>query len=183
MTPTKKELSEPQSFGPYFALSAPLVQAMVHSVTTGLLPVEKPAEDPEQEYLSQLEGMGKAVRQAKAAGFKVVEGNPHVLLLDFDGNATLNLPVYEMLCTLLQEVPARCEWTSKSGGKHVLLRFASHKFTPLEAVAYEAALGSDLMRAALYVKRITNGVADPRVLFMPRECSAHTCNSTDDRDG
>lgn len=114
-----------------------------------------------------MEAMDKVIAKAKADGFIVIEGTPNTLLLDFDGPSKINEECLDMISSLLGEIPTKTTWNSKGGGTHAVLNFEKNTFTTAEAIAIEAALGSDPKRAALYILRLKHSVTQPRVLFMP----------------
>lgn len=145
------------------------VQDLAHKVARKLLPLATPTPDKVEEYNKSITGMGRAVKAAKNNGMTIVTGTPNTLLLDLDKGASIHEDNLKMLCDLVEEIPTSTRWPSKSGlGTHVVLQFEKATFTPAEAIALEAALGSDPKRAVLYVMRLRNKVNEPRVLFMPK---------------
>lgn len=115
------------------------------------------------------EALADALREARAAGFDVVEANEDTLLLDLDTPAAL--AQFKRVLPIVQEhfgagVPER--WKSKSGNTHVRIPLAD----PLVHTArylLQAALGSDGVREALHLVQRVNGCAEPCVLFRPTD--------------
>lgn len=158
-----------QEVGPFVVKLPQPAWAVVQAAVKRLNPKQsEPQLSDSDKYWSSLEGMGGRIDRAREEGFTIIYGSPHTLLLDLDDGGEMHEPSLELLCALVGELPMTTRWPSKSGkGTHVVLRFAKATFTPAEALVAEVILGSDPKRALLYLKRLQNGVPEPRVLFMP----------------
>lgn len=79
--------------------------------------------------------------------------------IDLDEDAVLQENVLRALCRNGLQMLLKLETTSKSGNKHVYIRF-NRALSQIERTAIQAVLGSDLMREALAIVRIFAG-CDP----------------------
>lgn len=121
----------------------------------------------EVEYAGTQAAMDAARERAVLEGLEIIEGTPSTLLVDLDNGADMN---QEMLTKLSEQFGGFTyqQWESRSGcGRHVRITM-DVSFTPAQALALESALGSDPLRTILGVKRLQNGVVQPRMLFKPR---------------
>ena len=160
--------SAARELAPEFAALPPEQQTHLRKIADRLDPPPKAVVSTAKEYEGTIEGLRKAVSNAQEAGFIIINGTPNTLLVDLDGTAELREDVLKLVSDLFKEVPTKSQWKSKDGiGTHVVLRFEKTTFTEAEAVAMEAALGSDLKRAALAILRLKNSAPQPRVLFQP----------------
>lgn len=129
------------------------------------------ATESPDEYAGTQEAMEAARGRAIAEGYEIIEGTPDTLLIDLDDGKELN---QQMLTKFAEQFGGYSyqTWASRSGtGRHVRI-MADARFTPAQALALEVALGSDPLRTILGVKRLQNGVEQPRMLFKPLPAGA-----------
>ncbi len=99
----------------------------------------------------------------------VIRPTPYQLFIDIDSAAAFKVfkeqfeLLNEMLLATFESKP------SKSGGehRHVIVTMP-HKVTPLERIALQAMLGSDLKRELLSWHRVNTDTPDPTVFFESR---------------
>lgn len=135
----------------------------------GVTPTLAPDHE-DNPYTPDQKHMDEACAKASKAGMALIYGDSRTLLLDLDDGAAVNVGVLKKLVENYGDF-TMASWLSKSGeGEHVVLKFdpGSAEWSHAEAIALEAALGSDPIRAVLSVLRIREGVTNPRVLFKPR---------------
>jgi hypothetical protein len=133
----------------------------------GIVPNLTP-DGEDHAYTPDQTNMDKACETAFKKGMALHFGDRNSLLIDLDRGAALNLVVLKKLVENFGDY-TMASWISKSGnGEHVVLRFENADWTHAEAIALEAALGSDPIRAVLSILRVKLKVNNPRVLFKPR---------------
>jgi hypothetical protein len=121
----------------------------------------------EVEYAGTQEAMDAARERAVLEGLEIIEGTPSTLLIDLDNGAELNQAMVTKLAEQFGGYSFQ-QWESRSRcGSHIRITM-DVTFTPAQALALESALGSDPLRTILGVKRLQNGVVQPRMLFKPR---------------
>lgn len=109
--------------------------------------------------------------QAAEAGCDVIEGAESVLLLDYDNleHAARFTHMRRKLDELFGVIEEQW-WISKSGGEHRHCRiYLNAKLPATQRVALQAALGSDGYREMFAVRRLRLGVAEPSLLFKPKD--------------
>lgn len=122
-----------------------------------------------QDYDNSLDG---AVDQAEADGLIVVKAADHELFLDFDTAEAYN-DLWRRLAIVRRHYQVKIlrDTPSSSGlpHRHVILAFYSNDtpiiFTPWARMAWEAALGSDGIRAVLNNLRVMEGQEFPSLFF------------------
>lgn len=165
---------------------------------TGIRLQVKPLVNPSEEdmgdgqYAGTQEAMDAAIKEAELNGLEVIYGTPTTLLVDLDDNRLLNTDMLAKLEELFGRATVE-SWPSQSGtGKHVRVTWAVHEdgllelsdallppnFSPAEAMVLEMALGSDPLRAVLGVRRLQNGVEQPRMLFRAKDTVVDTTDDT-----
>lgn len=110
--------------------------------------------------------------EAMKNGCEVVGGDDHCLLLDFD---TIDAKKqYERMRHKVVElwgIEREETWMSKSkhpAHQHMRVTLG-RPLIPAERVALQAALGSDPMREMFAVRRLNLGIAEPSLLFRPKD--------------
>jgi hypothetical protein len=114
------------------------------------------------------ESLDQAIARAESEGKTVVRPGPNQLLLDLDTEQAIRL-FWLMIEDLEENFGATVvdRWTSSSGrGLHVVVQL-DREVTEAEAIALQAACGSDPLREMLAIACLKNGCASPRVLFKP----------------
>lgn len=109
-----------------------------------------------------------ATAAAAARGCVVVQPEPNQLFVDIDSNEDMNF-LLAGLARIRARTPVEDRITPSPSGRegrwHVTLTFAERTFTPLERVAFQAALGSDRMRELNSVIDILDNDPLPTIFF------------------
>jgi hypothetical protein len=110
----------------------------------------------------------KACETAKAAGLEVVVAKPNELFIDIDDDASYGR--FFLAWPIVEEMFKGATHTStpspsgKKGHLHIRVKLPT-AVAEMEAVALQAALGSDPKREALTVQRLREGQDKARLFF------------------
>jgi hypothetical protein len=114
------------------------------------------------------ENLWKTARHKESMGYTVIQGDPYLLLLDFD--TPEQVEQYKKMLPHLENnfVVVRKEfWDSSTKGHiHGVIQLG-HSQSASERLALECALGSDPKRTLLGVNRLNNDFDEPSYLFQP----------------
>lgn len=130
-----------------------------------------PSFEAELDKPYEIRSMEEAFKLAETKDCDVVQGEPDVLLCDYDGAA---LDLFHTLVEFLNTYygPVDIEFWYSSAGKndHYHRKITLARPVPIGLrLAMQAALGSDPMRTMLDIRRVEEGVEEPCLLFKPRK--------------
>ena len=115
-----------------------------------------------------IENTRAAIERAEASGFTVVKREPHTLLIDLDSTSVDDFKKRVETFRSMFKVEGFEVWESKTPGHHhALVTLRKPVEQPLEAVALQAALGSDIKRELAAIWDIRNNNPDFSILFKP----------------
>ena len=108
------------------------------------------------------------IARMKEQGLTVVLPKDDELQIDIDCDAQYELfqRMYTRLRKEFSEVELVSATISKGGlpGRHIVVKLPFELETPMERIAFQAALGSDPMRELLSIFRVYNGDSHPTLL-------------------
>lgn len=112
----------------------------------------------------------EAKQKALKEGFELVIPNADQLTLDLDGSEAISR--FEAMLPMFKEyfpIVHIERWESKSGAdhQHVLITLV-HTLTPVEAIAFQAILGSDPSREMFAMAFLHQHGENPSMLYRPK---------------
>lgn len=113
------------------------------------------------------EDIQEVIRRNEAK-FTIYHSGPAQLLLDLDGPEALEK--YEKVYPILKPIfglAKLSQWKSRNGNTHIVLTL-SRRLNAEKRFLLQAALGSDLVKEALSLKRLDEGQDEPSILFRPK---------------
>lgn len=124
----------------------------------------------QEAYGLDLDSFIEAVITAEKEGFTVIERQPNELLLDLDTPESYKQYEYmrPVIDRMYHIIGYDRGWVSKSGNKHLIITI-EQGISEVEAIALQAACGSDPKREVLCLLRLKNGIEKPIRLFKPQQ--------------
>lgn len=148
--------------------------------------LDKKAAEWEQWKAKYLNNAEEQVKK-KPGDNEIVPAKPNQLQLDYDQE---KIPEqFSNMLSILQkrfgcDKALKWEETISSSGKHIhIVVTLPEDIDNMERVAWQSVFGSDPMREALSILRITNNISDPSVLFMPKKRVVVECGVLEARPG
>lgn len=128
------------------------------------------ADNGDGTYTSLPEVQAKRIEKVQEMGYDVIEGDPHTLLLDFDGEIPPQYVHVKKLVDTLWSVAKEEIYESKTKGHyHCILK----TYHPIESVIMRmfirAALGSDAVREVANYACFAQDGKEPSRLFRPKK--------------
>jgi hypothetical protein len=112
------------------------------------------------EYDYSQDAVDMLIGSVKAEGYKVIETKPNLILLDLDGEASQfdwEYKMNEVFNLLGLTAKSVGDWESLGGiGRHAVIKI-NVGLKPMERIAIQIALGSDLRREIHSIRRIWAG--------------------------